>query len=213
MREHSRRRDVGAANHQLALAMGDVSLVGRLNRVRDLAHESSLILVKTAAENLVRQKLIPKSADAPAKSILAAWRCLRELPNNCPDKKLFLGLVRESKTNADIKPFLDLVIRTWLISPAESVVESMGSVIEDIYGDHRQLTHDNAAKELVIRWNGPAVNKADDLISAVQARYHNNFLRKSVSIRRDFEGTVIGRHKRTLCPRSAVFSSVSSEYL
>lgn len=203
--EHSRRRDVGAANHQLALAMDDISLIGRLNGVRNLRHQSSLILVRSAVENLVRQKLIPKSADAPVKSIVAAWRHLRELPNNCPDKKLYLGLVSESKVNADLRPYVDLVTRTWLLAPAESVVESMGSVIEDIYGDHRQLTHENAAKELVIRWNGPAVNKADDLISAVQARYHNNFLRKGSNIYRDIEGTVIARHKTTPCPRVTVF--------
>lgn len=203
--EHANRRDVGAANNQLAVAMGDIKLVGSLNEVRRMAHESSLILVRSAVESLIRRKLIPKSADVPVRSIVAAWRYLRELPDNCPDKKLFKGLVMGSQENGHIKPYVDLVTRVWLLAPAESVVESMGSVIEDIYGDHRQLAHQNAAKELEIRWNGPAVNKADALITAVQARFHNNFTRKASDIRRDIQGTVIGRHKATPCYRAVVF--------
>ena len=58
----------------------------------------------------------------------------------------------------------------------------MGSVIEDIYRDRRQLTHENAARELAICWNGTAVDNAHGLLSAVQAKYQNNSYRKSANI-------------------------------
>ena len=161
--EHARRRDVGASNAQLALAMDDVSMVGKLSSVRGLKHQSSLTMVRSAVERLRHQKLIPESADAPGKSLVAAWRYLRELPDDCSDKKMYNELVKESRVNPELRPYVDLVTRVWLLAPSESIVESMGSVIEDIYGDHRQLSHENAARELAICWNGPAVNKADGL--------------------------------------------------
>ena len=68
------------------------------------------------------------------------------------------------------KPYLDLVIRMWLISPPESVVESMVSAVKEVFGMHRQLTHANAAMEPAIRWNGPDLCSADQLIGAVVAR-------------------------------------------
>ena len=202
--EHARRRDVGASNAQLALAMDDVSMVGKLSSVRGLKHQSSLTMVRSAVERLRHQKLIPESADAPGKSLVAAWRYLRELPDDCSDKKMYNELVKESRVNPELRPYVDLVTRVWLLAPSESIVESMGSVIEDIYGDHRQLSHENAARELTICWN-KAVNKADGLLRAVQAKYQNNFFRKSANIRRAMEGTVISKHKAAKCHRDLVF--------
>lgn len=44
--------------------------------------------------------------------------------------------------------------RVWLLYPCESIVESMGSVLKNIFGEHRNLAPENAEKELIIAWNG-----------------------------------------------------------
>lgn len=44
--------------------------------------------------------------------------------------------------------------RIWLICPIESVSESMGSVLQNIFRDRRQINAVNAEAELIVRWNG-----------------------------------------------------------
>ena len=83
----------------------------------------------------------------------------------------------------------------------------MASVIGDIFGTRRQLSHQNAAKELIVRWNSPDVFAADDLIKAVQDRHNFEFVRRTTDIRSAFHGTVISRHLRPDQPdrRALVF--------
>ena len=63
---------------------------------------------------------------------------------------------------------LSLVVRPGdaALSPPESVVESMGSVLKAVFGQHRQLKHCNAAKELIARRSGPHPLHYDSLIKS-----------------------------------------------
>ena len=78
-------------------------------------------------------------------------------------------------------------------------MESMASAAGEGFGEHRQLNRDGAAKELVIRWNGPALWNDDRLIGRVQQRPSSTdtFIstRRTVSIAQSFEATVISRHR------------------
>ena len=105
----------------------------------------------------------------------------------------------------ELWPFLHLVVRLWLISPSESVVESMAGIVKVVFGPHRRLLHENAAKELIIRWNGPELCSADGLVNRVQQKYRFNFSRSSVSIAAATEGTVIARYKSQKCPRLSYY--------
>ena len=49
-----------------------------------------------------------------------------------------------------LRAYIDLVKRLWLIYPAESVVESMSSILKEVFGTHRNMKHENAAQELAI---------------------------------------------------------------
>ena len=114
-------------------------------------------------------------------------------------------LLKKSGTSADLAPYADMVNRVWLLSSPESVVESMASVIKNIFGENRQLTHQNAASELFVRWNGPAVGSADDLLDDVQTKYQNNFVRSSQrSITSSLEGTVVSRMQSEKCHRAVI---------
>ena len=89
------------------------------------------------------------------------------------------------------------MVHLWLISPTETVVESMASTIQEVFGAHRQLDHSNAARELVIRWNGPEPCWADSLIGAVQRQANFNFIRHKTGPHQTVNGVVITRHKNT----------------
>ena len=52
----------------------------------------------------------------------------------------------------------------------ESVVESMASVIGEVFGERRNMNHVSAAEELAIRWNGACLAKADRLLGGIHRR-------------------------------------------
>ena len=68
-----------------------------------------------------------------------------------------------------LSAYLVIVVRLWLLSPAESVVESMASAVKVVFGiqQARGLSHESAENDLIIQWNGPNVPHADWLIKAV----------------------------------------------
>ena len=47
-----------------------------------------------------------------------------------------------------VRGYSDLVSRVWLLAAPESVVKSMGNVVQDAFGHHPQLSHESAAREL-----------------------------------------------------------------
>ena len=84
----------------------------------------------------------------------------------------------------------------------------MGSVLKAVFRDNRVLDHENAARELIIRWNGPDVAHADGLIERLLRRNPqlNNCVRATIS--QAVEGTVIARHLSTRHPRSLIYPDV-----
>ena len=129
---------------------------------------------------------------------------MKKLPP-ADNRKLFKGLWEMAKDDQSLSDYMAVVVRLWLIWPVESVVESMGSVLKDVFKNSRVLDHDNAAKELIVRWNGPDVAHADGLVDQVLRRNPdmNNFVRASIA--QAVKGTVISRHLSSRHPRSFIY--------
>ena len=197
----------GAMNQKLNALMSDVRVVGDLTGMQRLVHETCLNGVQRSMDKLIREKCAPASCAVDLATIRAGWQFLREQTPGLPNQALLKLLAREVKVRQDLRPYYNFVVRMWLLSPPESVVESMGSVAENVFGTHRQLDHQNAAMELQVRWNGPAVFQADSIIRAVQAKYHHRFER-TMDIRTNLEGTVIRKHLTQECKTASVFKSV-----
>ena len=163
-------------------------------------------LVREAGVRLAGRKLVPRSSVPGEDQIEGGISLIREHKQSS-DRELWKVLVN---SNRGVKNFADFVTRLWLLSPPESVVESMASAVGEVFGEHRQLNHDNAAEELVIRWNGPTLCNADRLISSVHRRLSSKdtfrCTRRTVSIAQSFEGTVISRHKRALDSKACLWS-------
>ena len=186
----------GTSNSAIMRAMEDIRCVGDLEAIRASQSPVQVWLMVDAIKRLIGSQLIPASADVPHSSLREAFDVLHSEPYARGDNRKLLKLLwQEAKVKPAIKSYINLVIRLWLIAPAESVVESMGSVLKEVFGTHRQLKHENAAKELVVRWNGPDVCHAGSLLRAVQDKKHFNFVRRSVNAKQALEGTVISRHK------------------
>ena len=194
----------GSHNAKLLNAMEDIRTVADLRELRRSRSSGVLRFVDGAIQRLVATRIIP--AGVPPASLRLAYQAIQETREGLTNQELFKELWKASKTQPELQPFLSLVSRLWLISPAESVVESMGSAVKEVFGAHRQLLHENAAKELIVRWNGPDMCSADGLILEVQRRHKFNFTRSAISITAATEGTVLARHKTKKCPRESFFS-------
>ena len=172
---------------------------------------SSASLVREAANKLAAGRLIPRSAVPSAVDIRAALTLLRR-QRAWTNQQLWKLLVsREHRQNLHVKAFADLVTRLWLLSPPESVVESMASIIGEVFGEHRQLNHENAAQELVVRWNGPSLCRADHLLKSVQQKLSGQdtfrCVRRTTTIGQSMDGTVISRHKRAADSKACLWRS------
>lgn len=183
--------------------MADIRTVGALSDIQSQQESASdqVSAVVKATARLASAKLIPVSAIPEQNSILHAVLAVRSSPQ-ASNKELLKMLHRLGEK---VRPFANLVVRVWLLSPPESVVESMGSMLKEIFSMHRQLLHENAAKELVIRWNGPDVDDCDALLRAVQKKKGYDFIRRSVNVKNMLAGTVIARHRATRSHRTSLF--------
>ena len=200
-----RGNNKGAMNHRLTLSMLDIKEAGDLRRLKQTGHVDHLKSVHRSIKSLVEQRFIPQSANVDMGSLTAVYKALRA-SSGSTNQELFKFLHKGAKDQTVLKPYLDLITRLWLLCPPESVVESMASVVEDVFGQHRQLNHENAELELMIRWNGPDVHHADDLLSAVQKSYTNTFVRKTESITTSLAGSVFRKHVvDRKCRRASVF--------
>ncbi|XP_043241439.1 uncharacterized protein LOC122391496 [Amphibalanus amphitrite] len=209
-RARSRGLDVrgnakGAMNGKLQWAVSDAKIIADLKSLQQVRNVDCLKSVRRSVENLVSQRMVPVSAAVDEEDIMTVYRFLTGQPAGASNQQLLQALLKEATDSRTFERYAHLVIRLWLLSPPESVVESMASVVGDIYGVHRQLDHRNAERELMIRWNGPDVHHSGDLVEAVQCRYNNSFVRGSVDARTAIEGTVVRRHKSTTCRRTTVF--------
>ena len=194
----------GSHNSKLLNAMEDVRTVADLQELR--RSRSSLVLrsVDSAIHRLVTNRIVPEGV--PPAALRLAYQAIQETEEGLTNQELFKELWKQSKAQPELQPFLSLVSRLWLISPAESVVESVSSVVKDVFGEHRRLLHENAAKELMVRWNGPDLCSADGLILEVQRRNKFNFTRSAISISAATEGTVLARRKTKHCLREPFFT-------
>ena len=176
----------------------------------DLAkHPQCLMGVVEAGRKLGEVGIVPASAVPSGRAIRAAYDFLRSVPGEVTNADLYGLLHKRAQTDPILRPYLEAVARIWLMSAPESVVESMASVVKDVFGEHRQLEHRNAAMELAVRWNGPEAACADGLVKAVQNTYHTKFVRTGQqTIGRSLHGTVLSRHYARRCVRSETFSGM-----
>lgn len=158
--------------------------------------------VPTAVKTLKEQKILPKSLGVGLPQIRAAHSFVRQLPRDLTDVELYVRLESQAQDETILGSYSAMVARIWMLAAPESVVESMCSVIKDIFGENRQLSHSNASKELCVRWNGPEPVCADRLLDLVRQRCQkDNFLTVG---QRDI-GKVIKRHLRRKCHRVSVY--------
>lgn len=214
LREHCAQREMGAdrrgsskgsQNAKLVDAMEDVRTVADLQELRRSRSSGVLRSVDVAIRRLVARHIIPEGV--PPATLKLAYDTIHATNEGLTNQELFKELCNATKSKPELQAYTALVTRLWLISPAESVVESMASIVKEVFGVHRQLLHENAAKELIVRWNGPDMCSADGFIREVQRRHKFNFMRSSLTIAATAEGTVIARHKTKRCPRASFFNS------
>ena len=200
----------GTSNGAIADSMDDIRCVADIQRlaVSDTPPQILARHVREASMRLAGRKLVPLSSVPTVRQIEAGIAFLRG-HGSCTSSELWKALVDKRQGDPEAKHYANLVTRLWLINPPESVVESMASVIGEVFGEHRQLDHTNAAAELIVRWNGPSLSNAGRLIRSVQQRLSaaNTFrcTRRTVSITQAFEGTVISRHKRAPDAKACVW--------
>lgn len=192
-------QEVGAMNRVMSLNMPGLKKIGDLAGLLT-SDADSTSSIEGQKEELVRAKLVPEpvAARCTIEAREAAKKCLLQLPDKADGKpysneELYSALWCQAQDNPVLQGYLDLVTRIWLIDPPESVVESMASVIDHIFGDHRQLKHTSAEEELQIHWNGPPPHQAGALIRAHQSAYPRSFCTSSLSI---LESTVMRRFAR-----------------
>ena len=199
----------GTANSAVKRSMPDIRTVADLHQLASSTAPVpvSARLVREAAERLAKGELVPKSTLPSEAEIRVALSLLRGQPSSS-SQELWKLLARGNQ-NLPVKVFVDFVTRLWLLSPPESVVESMASIIGEVFGEHRQLNHSNAAQELVVRWNGPSLCHADRLIKAVQrdlsAQDKFRCVRRGNTISQAMEGTVISRHRKAADQRACLW--------
>ena len=98
-----------------------------------------------------------------------------------------------------------MCIRLWLLSLPESFVESMTSVLGEVFGAYRNLEHESAAEELIIRWNGPDPAHADSVVAAARTVLRKKFRTEVKGGRlKNVHGTVIAGRMARKCPCASV---------
>ena len=143
----------GTSNMAVERSMPDIRMVADLHQLAasSVPVPVSARLVREAAERLAAGELVRRSTVPSEMDIRAALSLLRQYPSSTSQQVWKLLAGRDHRQNLHLKAFADFVTRLWLLSPPESVVESMASVIGEVFGEHRQLSHSNAAQELVVR--------------------------------------------------------------
>ena len=182
--------------------MRDIKTVSDLGAIQASPTSSVVGSVGIAASRLPKAGVIP--TEASLVSVRAAYDNLKKL-SPADNGTLFKRLWAIAERDATLSSFMALVVRLWLIWPVESVVESMASVLKNVFKDNRVLDHDNAVKELIIRWNGPDVAHVDGFIEHVLRRNPelNNCVRSNIA--QAVESTVISRQRSTRHPRTLIY--------
>ena len=193
----------GCHNAQLLEGMEDIRTASDLQAIRQSRTSGIAVEVERALQRLKRRRLIPHVVTGEC--VKAAYQALQNSPPSLSNQELFKFLWEKAKQQSSLTPYVDMVTRLWLLCPAESVVESMGSTVKAVFGVHRQLQHENATKELIVRWNGPDPSHSDCVTQEALKRGGFDFVRSRVSIASALHGTVITRHKAIKTARTLVF--------
>ena len=78
--------------------------------------------------------------------------------------KLLHGVCHFNKYNLDKKEFLALALKIAVKTPNESIVESIGSMLNLHSRHNRPCNQTTYHNKLMIDWNGPTITKADNII-------------------------------------------------
>ena len=194
----------GSHNHVLVEAMGDIRSVADLQALRRSPSSGILRDVDAALRRLERRRIIPATCVTNA-CLKAAYTAIHRTRDGLSNQQLYKELWTAAQSDSLLKTYMEVVTRLWLISPAESVVESMASVVKEVFGVHRRLSHEAAATELLVRWNGPDIANTEPLINMVQKKNRFNFCRSGFGIGVAVEGTVIARYKSKRCPTLSMY--------
>ena len=198
----ARGRSVGASNAHLNSHSYQLRKVADLLELRKVEHPQCLMGVVEAGRELAKVGIVPASAVPSGAAVRAAYDYVRSVPGEVTNECLYRMMHKRAQTDLVLRPYLEVVARIWLMSAPESVVESMASVVKDVFGEHRQLQHKNAAIELAVRWNGPEVVCADGLVKTVQNTFHTKFVRTGQqTMERSLYGTVLSRHYAKKCAK------------
>ena len=100
------------------------------------------------------------------------------------------------------------------VNQMDKVSDVLFRLRQERSGEHRQLNHENAAQELVVRWNGPSLCRSDQLLKSVQQKLSGQDTFRCVRTRRtttiigqSMDGTVISRHKRAADSKACLWRS------
>ena len=105
--------------------------------------------------------------------------------------------LKYSSLYSGIEDLLHLFLRCALKTHVESVAESMGSII-DLHSDKRRgIDVRVVGEESMIHWNGPPINRANDLLESALDRHFGGRRNWHFITRQNKpESTVISRLKR-----------------
>ena len=120
-----------------------------------------------------------------------------ELPKKLITAKFLHMFLKYSSLYSGIEDLLHLFLRCALKTHVESVAESMGSII-DLHSDKRRgIDVRVVGEESMIHWNGPPINRANDLLESALDRHFGGRRNWHFITRQNKpESTVISRLKR-----------------
>ena len=196
---------MGTDNQLLQDVMIDIMDVSNLKRIRAAENPPDCGKIQHAVDRLVARRVIPPSCRTTPEAVKTAVAIIRRC-DETTNQKLLKVLYKSLDKAPSVRSYVHLVCRLWIVQPTESVVESMASAVQEVFGVHRQMEHSNAAMELQVRWNGPDPFHADQTIRAVQQKHRFNFCRQSSNVRQALEGTVITRYRNAVKPKCAIYN-------
>ena len=139
----------GSHNSKLLKAMDDIQSVADLQALRRSKSSGILRTVETALRRLENGHIMPTTGISNA-CLKAAYDAIQRTKERLSNQQLYTELWTAAQTAPLLRPYVDTVTRLWLISPAECVVESMASIVKEVLGVHRRLSHAAAATELTV---------------------------------------------------------------
>ena len=137
-------RSTKANNDILLKQMANIRSVADLVHLRNSKRTLQELVSEVLAnmQYLARSGLIPRSCVTSESSVLEAVTVLRSLACEGPETSqgLLKALWRLREDKPLLRAYIDVVKRLWLLFPVESVVESMSSILKEVFGTHTHCT-------------------------------------------------------------------------